>query len=163
MYEINQRGTWYCQKYEALQMRQQKPREIILTPSPKKVESRGSIVNISSINGIVGLGQPGYSSAKAGILALTRVGAQFYGPYGIRINSILPGSIRTDAMDVWLQTLPEEKKRFVEHDLVNATPLKRQGVPEELANAVSFFLSDDSTFVNGASLVVDGALTAVKY
>lgn len=144
-------------------MKKQQPRTIHLTPSTRTTQSRGSIVNISSVNGIVGLGQPGYSAAKAGILAFTRVGAQFYGPDAIRINSVLPGSIRTDAMGVWLDQLPKDKKIFVEEKLVNDTPLKRQGAPEELANAVSFFLSDDSTYVNGTSLIVDGGLTAVKY
>ncbi|KAK6375814.1 hypothetical protein LTS17_007636 [Exophiala oligosperma] len=162
MYQINQRGTWFCQRYEAVQMRKQEPRVITLTPSDRKVETRGSIVNISSVNGIVGLGQPGYSSAKAGIIAFTRTGSQFYGKDLIRFNSVLPGSIRTDAMVKWLEELPPEKKKFVLESLVNSTPLARQGAPEELANAVSYFLSDDSTYVNGTTLIVDGGLMAIK-
>ncbi|KAJ9625966.1 hypothetical protein H2204_010265 [Knufia peltigerae] len=149
-------------EYEAVQMRKQEPRVITLTPSDRKVETRGSIVNISSVNGIVGLGQPGYSSAKAGIIAFTRTGSQFYGKDLIRFNSVLPGSIRTDAMVKWLEELPPEKKKFVLESLVNSTPLARQGAPEELANAVSYFLSDDSTYVNGTTLIVDGGLMAIK-
>ncbi|OQV00250.1 hypothetical protein CLAIMM_05773 isoform 2 [Cladophialophora immunda] len=155
MYQINQRGTWFCQRHEAVQMRKQEPRTVTLTPSERTVETRGSIVNISSVNGIVGLGQPGYSSAKAGIIAFTRTGAQFYGKDKIRVNAVLPGSIRTDAMGVWLEQLSEDKRKFVVEGLVNSTPLARQGAPEELANAVSYFLSDESTYVNGTTLVVD--------
>lgn len=143
-------------------MRKQEPRVITLTPSDRKVETRGSIVNISSVNGIVGLGQPGYSSAKAGIIAFTRTGSQFYGKDLIRFNSVLPGSIRTDTMVKWLEELSPEKKKFVLETLVNSTPLGRQGSPEEIANAVSYFLSDDSTYVNGTTLIVDGGLMAIR-
>ncbi|EXJ69270.1 uncharacterized protein A1O5_07306 [Cladophialophora psammophila CBS 110553] len=162
MYQINQRGTWFCQRHEAVQMRKQEPRIITLMPSERTVETRGSIVNISSVNGIVGLGQPGYSSAKAGIIAFTRTGAQFYGKDKIRFNAVLPGSIRTDAMGVWLEQLSEDKRKFVLEGLVNSTPLGRQGAPEELANAASYFLSDESTYVNGTTLIVDGGLMAIK-
>ena len=162
MYHINMRGTWFCQRHEAVQMRKQQPRTITLTPSERTVETRGSIVNISSVNGIIGLGQPAYSSAKAGIIAFTRTGAQFYGKDNIRFNSILPGSIRTDAMTDWLNKLSEEKRKFVVEGLVNMTPLARQGAPEELANSVSYFLSDESSYVNGTTLIVDGGLMAVK-
>lgn len=115
------------------------------------------------MNGIVGIGLPGYSAAKAGIQAITRNGAQFYGPHGIIVNAISPGSIRTVAFGKWVEGLPEEQAKYVQEGIVNSTALKRQGKPEELANAVSFLLSPDSTFLNGHNLVVDGAYTTVKY
>ncbi len=144
-------------------MRQQEPRKIKLLPSDVEVEERGAVVNISSVNGIVAIGLPGYSAAKAGIQAITRNGAQFYGPHGIRVNAISPGSIRTAAFGEWVKTLPEDQARYVEEGIVNNTPLKRQGKPQELANAVSFLLGNDSTYVNGHNLTVDGAYTTVKY
>jgi NAD(P)-dependent dehydrogenase (short-subunit alcohol dehydrogenase family) len=144
-------------------MRKQELKKITLSPSKVEVEVRGAVVNISSVNGIVGIGLPGYSAAKAGIQAITRNGAQFYGPYGIRVNAISPGSTRTEAFARWVDSLPPEQSKYVSEGIVNSTPLKRQGNPEELANAVSFLLSADSTFVNGHNLTVDGAYTTVKY
>lgn len=152
-----------CQKQICLQMRSQPVRKTVLSPSALVVEERGAVVNISSVNGLVGLGLPGYSAAKAGIQAITRNGAQFYGPHGIRVNAISPGSIRTETFERWVDSLPEEMGRYVEEGIVKATPLKRQGKPQELANVVSFLLSGESTFINGQNVTVDGAYTTVKY
>lgn len=163
MYALNQRATWMCQKQICLQMRSQPVRKTVLSPSALVVEERGAVVNISSVNGLVGLGLPGYSAAKAGIQAITRNGAQFYGPHGIRVNAISPGSIRTETFERWVDSLPEEMGRYVEEGIVKATPLKRQGKPQELANVVSFLLSGESTFINGQNVTVDGAYTTVKY
>lgn len=163
MYALNQKSTWMCQKELCKHMREQEPRKVKLSPSDLEVEERGVIVNLSSVNGMVGLGLPGYSAAKAGIVSLTRTGAQFYGPHGIRINCISPGSIRTEFFAHWVTTLPPAQSKYVEEGIVTSTPLKRQGKPQELANVVSFLLSDDSTYMNGHNLVVDGGYTAVKF
>jgi NAD(P)-dependent dehydrogenase (short-subunit alcohol dehydrogenase family) len=132
-------------------------------PSEKTVKERGSIVNISSVNGIVGLGLPGYSAAKAAVQSLTRTGSQFYGPYNVRLNAISPGSIASDGFPHWVKTLKPEIQRFVKEDIIRATPVKRQAHVEEIAAAVCWLLSDDSTFMNGANVVCDGGFIHTRF
>jgi len=115
----------------------------------------GSIVNISSVNGLTGLGEDAYSAAKAGVIALTRNLAVRYGSRGVRVNAICPGTIHTEVWEPYLKKDPAIFDR-----LARWYPLGRVGRPEEIAQAVLFLASDESSFTTGAVLVIDGGFTA---
>lgn len=109
----------------------------------------GSIVNISSLSGQIGNpGQINYSASKAGIMAMTKTLSGEVGRRGIRVNSVAPGIIETEM----IKSIPhkdEFKKRI---------PLQRFGKPEEVANAVSFLCSDQSSYITGQTISVNGGL-----
>ena len=110
----------------------------------------GTIVNTASMYGWVGSpGSAAYNAAKGGVINLTRSLALEYAEQNIRINSLCPGFIDTPI-------IPEESKQA----LAAITPMKRLGKAEEMAKAVLFMASDDSTFMTGNSLTVDGGYTA---
>lgn len=114
----------------------------------------GSIVNISSVNALMSFGESAYSAAKAGVIALTRTMAVDYGPDGIRVNAICPGTIATDTWRPVLEKDPEILDR-----LGKVYPLQRVGQPEEIANVALFLASDEASFVTGATIVADGGVT----
>lgn len=110
----------------------------------------GVIVNTASMYGWVGSpGSAAYNAAKAGVINLTRSLGLEFAERNIRVNALCPGFIETPI-------LGETDREF----LSNATPMKRLGKAEEMAKAVLFMASDDSTFMTGNSLVVDGGYTA---
>jgi cyclopentanol dehydrogenase len=114
----------------------------------------GSIINISSIYGIIGTGMvPAYHASKGGVRMLTKTAAIEYAPEGIRINSIHPGGVDTPLVEI----LPEPAL-----DTLKAmTPLgNRLARPEEIAAAAVFLASDESSYMTGSELVVDGGYTA---
>lgn len=114
----------------------------------------GSILNTGSVAGVLGGGGPlCYSVAKAGVNHLTRTAALELAPHRIRVNNILPGPIKTPLM---LGARPEATSaRMLEY-----VPLGRLGEPEDIAAAALFYASDDSGFVTGDSMLVDGGLVA---
>ncbi|MFN8007547.1 MAG: SDR family oxidoreductase [Terriglobia bacterium] len=135
--DITLRAAFLCAKYSI--------------PHLQKAEG-GVIVFTASVQSIVGVpNDASYQAAKGGLLALTRSLAVDYGP-AIRVNAILPGPIFTPA---WDGITPEETERVAED-----TILKRLGRPEEIAEAALFLASDASSYMTGASLVVDGGWTA---
>lgn len=118
-------------------------------------QNKGSIINVSSIWGIVGAeGADAYTATKGGIVALTRAMAATYGRNGVRVNCICPGSIDTPMIAGALEQ-PEVKK------LLSQVPLGRVGQPEEVAYAALFLASDEASFITGAILPVDGGATTV--
>ncbi|MFC6763794.1 SDR family NAD(P)-dependent oxidoreductase [Natrinema soli] len=136
--------------------------------APAMVESGGgSIVHMSSVNGIDGIGQIAYSSARSGVLGLSRLIATQYGHHGIRSNVVCPGTIETDRRDRAMNEVGESRDS-AEHDgewtqrdqWIDQYPAGRFGTPDEVAAAALFLASEMSSFVNGTSLVVDGGLTA---
>ncbi len=123
---------------------------------PDMVENgSGVILNISSVNALGYYGNEAYSAAKAGILSLTRSLAVRYGPSGIRVNAIAPGTLRTPAWEQRRRANPE----VFEH-LRRWYPLGRVGEPEDVAGAALFLASDEAAWITGAVLPVDGGLTA---
>jgi len=120
---------------------------------------KGSIVNIASVHANFGFeGASPYDASKGGIVAVTRTIALENGPYQIRANSICPGYIDTPMWDAWLAEQKEPEK--VERETRQWHPLRRRGTPLDVARAVKFLLSDDTEWITGASLVVDGGLSA---
>lgn len=119
-----------------------------------KEDIEGSIINISSIAGLLGYqGAAAYSAAKGGVSNFTREVALDYGPKGINVNAICPGVIKTQ-MTAEFREDPQMKE-FMEQN----TPYKRLGEPEDIANAAVFLASDESNFIHGENLVVDGGWT----
>src|SRR5262245_577614 len=120
-----------------------------------KDSGAGSLINIASIMGHRGLRQlAGYSATKGAVSALTRALAVEYAPYNIRVNSLAPGFIETALTERVL------KNPAINKALIDQTPMRRFGTPEDIARAALFFASDDSLFVTGAELAVDGGMSA---
>jgi NAD(P)-dependent dehydrogenase (short-subunit alcohol dehydrogenase family) len=115
----------------------------------------GVIINVATVNALTAIAEPAYSAAKAGLLQFTRQLAVEYGPHGIRANTIVPGSIRTP---IWNHRLKERPGLL--DALRRWYPVERIGEPEDVAAAILFLSSAEASFVSGASLVVDGGLTA---
>lgn len=119
----------------------------------------GSIINVSSIYGLVGaVGYIAYTASKGAVTLMTKSAAATYGPDGIRVNSIHPGVIRTAMLEAELSGLPEGAI----DDFLAVTPLRREGTVDEVSGCVLFLASDDSSFVSGIELVVDGGMLATR-
>ncbi len=120
-----------------------------------KNDIEGKIINISSIAGTVGYAEsPAYCASKGAITTLTRELAVDYAGEGINVNAISPGVIKTEMTDQFVKD--PDMKAFMEQN----TPYKRLGKPEDIANAAIFLASEESNFVNGENLMVDGGWTA---
>ena len=126
-------------------------------------QGSGSIINTGSIAGILaGYSSIVYSAAKAAVIHLTKVVAMELGESNVRVNSISPGGIATGIFGkaVGLPMDKAEKTAEVmKQALVNLQPIRRAGIVDDIAQAAVFLASDDSTFINGHDLVVDGGLT----
>lgn len=134
--DINLKGTFNCIKH--------------VTPVMLK-QKKGKIINISSVVGITGnAGQVNYSASKAGVIAMTKSLAKEVGSRGICVNAVAPGFIQTDMTAKLSQKAVEELSKTI--------ALKRLGLPEDVAKAVSFLASDDSDYITGQVLCVDGGM-----
>lgn len=131
---VHLKGCWNGTRFAAAQMREQKS---------------GSIVNISSISGKVGFfGQTNYSAAKAGIVGLTKAAAKEVAQYGVRVNAVQPGLIRTAMTEAMPQNIWDEKLAEI--------PMRRAGEPPEVASVVLFLASDLASYVTGSVIEVTG-------
>lgn len=117
----------------------------------------GSIINISSVNALTGIHLAAYTAAKGGIISLTRVLAAQYGGSGIRINTICPGTILSESSRIYYDERPE-----ITSELKALYPARAFGSVADIASAVLFLASDRASFINGASIPVDGGLSAVR-
>ncbi len=133
---VNLKGVWLCSK----------------TVAPLMIaQGGGSIINASSIVGLYGnFGQSNYVASKSGVIGMTKTWARELGPSGIRVNAVAPGFTMTEM----IQTVPEK----VLDSVKERTPLRRLGQPQDIANAYLFLASDDSSFITGQVISVDGGL-----
>ena len=134
--DINLKGAFNCAQALARPMMKQR---------------YGRIINISSVSGVTGqAGQTNYSSSKAGLIGLTKALAKEVGSRGITVNAVAPGFIET----VLTEDLPEEIKEIS----MKLTPMGRFGMPQDIANAVAFLAAEESSFITGVTLQVDGGM-----
>jgi NAD(P)-dependent dehydrogenase (short-subunit alcohol dehydrogenase family) len=119
-----------------------------------KEAGQGAIVNTASYTAIIGSGFNHYSASKGSLRAIARAAAADLGRFNIRVNTVFPGVIETPMT----ATLTEYKEAM--NMLVNATPMKRLGQPEEVANAILFLASDEASYITGGELVIDGGYSA---
>ena len=128
-----------------------------------KRQGGGSIISTASVAGLTaGFGPHVYSAAKAAVIQLTKTVAMELGEHNIRVNCICPGAIATPIFGKGLGMSAEQAEAIVPQMkgiLENVQPIKRSGLPEDIAQAALWLASDDATFVNGHALVVDGGLT----
>jgi NAD(P)-dependent dehydrogenase (short-subunit alcohol dehydrogenase family) len=139
MFSVNLMGVFLCLKHEIAQMLKQ--------------GGGGAIVNTASIAGLIGLATSGhYVATKHGVVGLTKTAAIEYAQDGIRVNCVNPGYIKT----------PMTKETMDERydEIMAKVPVKRLGVPEEIAEAVVWMCSDRASFMTGASHVIDGGYSA---
>jgi len=119
---------------------------------------RGSIVNISSVDGMKGAnGLGAYSASKWGIRGLTKVAAMEFGHKGVRVNSVHPGGIDTAMGNPYAEPKEKVNKRYT------MVPLQRVGDPEEVARTSLFLASDESSYLCGAEIAVDGGMLTGQY
>ncbi len=134
---INLKAVWLCMKYEIPQMLKQ---------------SRGAIVNTASIGGLIGARNlVAYIAAKHGVLGMTKTATLEYAEAGLRINAVCPGPVRTGMAERFISEDPEWEKR-----VTSKNPIARLADPEEIAAAVLWLCSDESSFVTRQAIVLDG-------
>ncbi|MBA3787472.1 MAG: SDR family oxidoreductase [Actinobacteria bacterium] len=139
---VNLSGTFYCCQAAARRMRE---------------TGGGAIVNISSVGGLIGLARrPAYTAAKHGVVGLTKSLARDLGPAGIRVNAICPGLIRTPLTEQYFA------EAAFEEGLRTVVPQGRVGLAADVADAALYLASDQSAYVNGVALTVDGGWLAEK-
>jgi 3alpha(or 20beta)-hydroxysteroid dehydrogenase len=125
--------------------------------TPAMIEqSAGSVINLSSVAGL--MGSPflmAYAASKWAVRGMSKVAAKELAPFGVRVNSLHPGQIDTD-----MNTRQRERTPELIDKLIRGIPLRRIGTPEEVADAIVYLASDESVYVTGSELVIDGGVTA---
>jgi len=145
--DVNLKGIYFCSKYVIREM---------------KRAGGGSIVNTASIAGLRGLrNNAAYVASKGGVIALTQAMALDHASDHIRVNCICPGGIRTPMYDEWFREFyPDVDPEVLYSKKAKVHPLGRMGTPDDIAYAALFLASDESSFITGAALPVDGGRTA---
>ncbi|MBU6320203.1 MAG: glucose 1-dehydrogenase [Alphaproteobacteria bacterium] len=141
---VNVKGVFFCTKHAISHM---------------KSARGGSIINLSSIYGLVGAADvPAYHASKGAVRLMTKTDAMLYAADGIRVNSIHPGFIETDMVRKFLNDQPDPAAARAGASALH--PLGRIGVPDDIAWGCVYLASDESGFVTGSELVIDGGYTA---
>ncbi|GHA74106.1 SDR family oxidoreductase [Pontibacter akesuensis] len=143
---VNLKGIWLCMKYQIRQMLKQ---------------GGGSLVNVSSINGLGGAqGASIYSAAKSGMLGLTKSAAQEYATAGIRINALCAGAFKTPMLENVFKKANPDNPSQVEEQYKAFIPMQRIGHPSEAAEAILWLLSDQASYITGHSMIIDGGFSS---
>ncbi|MBN9502125.1 MAG: short-chain dehydrogenase [Armatimonadetes bacterium 55-13] len=141
---VNVKGVFFCTKHVLPQMMK---------------ANKGSIINLSSIYGLVGAPDvPPYHASKGAVRLMTKTDALIYAPYGIRVNSIHPGFIWTPMVEGYLSSQSDQAAGRKALDALH--PLGHVGEPDDIAYGVLYLGSDESKFITGTELVIDGGYTA---
>lgn len=143
--EVNLNGVFFCTR-AALE--------------PMKRAGSGSIINISSIYGIIGAPDlPPYHASKGAVRLMTKTDALLFAEHGIRVNSVHPGYVWTPLVEDLARDAGQEPEKF-RHELASRHPIGRVGDPVDIAMGIVYLASDESSFVTGSELVIDGGYTA---
>ena len=143
---INVKGVFFCIKH--------------VIPHMRRIHS-GSIINLSSIYGLVGAADvPPYHASKGAVSLMTKTDAMIYASDGIRINSIHPGFIWTPMVEHYLRDSGQSDLEAGRREVDRLHPLGHMGEPDDIAWGVVYLASDESKFVTGSALVIDGGYTA---
>ncbi len=145
-FDINIKGTWNVTK--------------ILLPMLRS-SGKASIINLSSVTGemVADPGEVAYATTKAALIGFTKALAREEVSYGIRVNAILPGYIRTPMVDGMAKESNPSNPEEVINGIANAIPMKRLGDIKELGELAAFLASDASSYITGSSIVIDGGST----
>jgi NAD(P)-dependent dehydrogenase (short-subunit alcohol dehydrogenase family) len=139
---VMQTGVFYCMRAAARYFLEQQS---------------GSIVNIASIRGFSpNPGRIAYCATKAAVLMMTRVAAAEWAPFGVRVNAVAPGPVRTPMWDADVERGVLDEQAYLRN-----IPARRLATPHEIGRQVVYLCSDDASYVNGACLTIDGALTSI--
>jgi NAD(P)-dependent dehydrogenase (short-subunit alcohol dehydrogenase family) len=140
--DINLMGVYYGMRYVIPVMQKQ---------------NYGRIVNVASVGGIRGvLNQVAYVASKHAVSGMTKNAALEYGRYGVNTNAIAPGAILTPMVAEAFREVNPENPRAAETEYAQRNPVKRLGLPAEVAKVVAFLLSEDASYVNGQTIAIDG-------
>lgn len=139
---VNLTGVWYCMKSLLAHMLQQ---------------GKGHIINLASVAGVTGSPMiSAYCATKHGVIGLTKSAAIEYARSNIRINAVCPSFVKTPMVENTMAKMNEKQQ----NSLIKANAMKRLGEPEEIAGAIAWLCTDESSFMTGHSVVLDGGLTA---
>lgn len=136
---VTLKGLWLCMKHQLPLI---------------EASGGGAIVNIASVSGIRGEAfQSAYAAAKGGVITLTKAAAVEYAKRGVRVNTVCPGGINSEGIQIYLDKMPELREKTL-----NTHAMGRLAEPQEIANAVIYLCSDKASFITGHDLVVDGGV-----
>lgn len=143
MLDVNLTGAFFTLQAAARRMKPRRRGSIVLTASTNSYDGEATLI--------------AYNASKAGILGVVHTAANELGPYGVRVNAVCPGLIHTRLTAMYYEQANALKEYF------RHIPMGRGGTPEEVAQAIAFLASDAASFINGATLLVDGGQMACKY
>ncbi|KAK2608439.1 hypothetical protein QQS21_003007 [Conoideocrella luteorostrata] len=151
---INARGNLLCVRAQVAAMRKQDPKTWSSRNGERDI-GRGAIVNLASANSFAGLpGKGSYTISKHAFMGITKMAGLDHAAEGIRVNAVCPTWVRTPLLDVELKKNPE-----VQGMISAIVPIKRAAECEEVSDTIAFLCSPAASYINGASLLIDGAVT----